>query len=65
MQFMFLSIDWQRIDSLDRNSRLMDPMPANKSKTSIESIDSLFLRMLKSASFAKSVVGLVGRFLGA
>lgn len=45
----------------------MEPIPAKRSSTELDAISrsNRFSIMLKSASFAKSVVGLTSKFLGA
>ena len=50
---------------LERNSKLMFPVPQNESSTWISSKSKWLFRMLNSADLAKSVVGRTGRFRGA
>lgn len=49
---------------LDKNSKLILPVPENKSRISKPSQSNSWSRMLKSDSLAKSVVGLDGKFRG-
>ena len=50
--------------SRDANSYVIFPVPAHKSKISKFCKENVFSRMLNNPSFAKSVVGLDGKFFG-
>ena len=50
---------------LDENSKLIFPVPQNRSNIFFSYSIYLFSKMLKRLSFALSVVGLTGKFLGA
>src|SRR5437868_616583 len=61
---MLLSTDITSAAPLDANSNEIFPVPLNRSSTLISSNSIWFKRILNSASFARSVVGRTGRFLG-
>jgi hypothetical protein len=64
-QLKFKSIDVTFLHPLDENSKLIFPVPANKSNILICSKLIWFFKILNNPSFAKSVVGLTGSVLGA
>jgi len=49
---------------LEANSYAMLPVPENRSITSKSSKSKMLFRILKRLSFARSVVGLMGKFAG-
>ena len=55
-------ICWSKLSTLaaflDENSNEMLPIPANKSRTFLPSIEVMLHKILNKPSFAKSVVGL-------
>ena len=60
----FASTDVTDGQPLEQNSNPILPVPLYRSRTWVDSKSILWLSMLKSASFARSVVGRTGRFFG-
>ena len=65
MQFISLSTAVISTLALDENSKLIFPLPLNKSRIFLFSNTYLFSKILNRLSFARSEVGLIGRFVGA
>ena len=65
IQLKLLSIEITFFTPLEENSKLILPVPENKSRTSIELKSILLLRILNRPSLALLVVGLTGRFIKA